>query len=356
LKTDISIDATKFLINGHLTYEGLSYNGRTIEGLLFNSRMAQAIFDDENPATRKHWAYPGTGIWDPDRNTDEFCRHMADYRSFGLLAVTVGLQGGGSVYTKDIYDNYICSAFAPDGSFRQPYFDRLLRVIRAADNLGMVVIVNYFYVRQVSRVPDDKVALDITARTSEWLLRTGYRNIIVDVVNETGNRFKRPLFGPEGVHQLIDCVKSVTQRGRRLLVGASGGGGKELPTGKWLASEDFSMPHGNGCTHGQLRDKLRLLRTFPEYKARPRPILINEDGTILDNLETAIEEYASWGLYSQGYGSHYTDLSCDWKQKPRETNFADLSGFQTLPVNWAINSPEKRAFFDRLKAITGGAR
>jgi hypothetical protein len=354
MSTSISIDAAKFLINGRPTYECLSYKGRTIEGLLFNSRMVQAIFDDENPQTRKHWAYPDTGKWDADRNTDEFCRHLADYRACGLLAVTVGLQGGGSIYSKDIYDNYINSAFAPDGSFKPAYFDRLLRVIKAADELGMIVIANYFYIKQVPRIQDDKTILDIAARTSEWLLNTGYNNIIVDVVNEAATRFKSPLCRPEGIHRLIDCVKAARVNGRRLLVGASTGGGDELPIGKWLASEDFSMPHGNGCTPDHLRSKLRLLRSFDEYKARPRPILINEDGTIIDNLEASVEEYASWGLYSQGYGSGYSDLSCDWKQRPRETKFDDLSGFQTVPVNWAINTPEKRAFFDRLKLITGG--
>jgi hypothetical protein len=355
VKTSIAINGTKFILSDRPTYEGLSYKGRTIEGLLFNSRMVQAIFDDENPATRNCWAYPDTGCWDPDRNTDDFCRHLADYRACGLLAVTVGLQGGGSVFTKDIYENYLNSAFAPDGSFKPAYFDRLLRIIKTADDCGMVVIVNYFYVKQVHRIPDDKTILDITAHTTEWLLNTGYDNIIVDVVNEAGNRFKRPLFGPDGIHQLIDCVKSTTVDGHRLLCGASTGGGKELSMGKWLACEDFSMPHGNGCTPDQLRDKLRLLRTFDEYKARPRPILINEDGTILDNLETAIEEYASWGLYAQGYGSEYSDLSNNWKMQPRETKFDDLSGFQTLPVNWAINAPEKKRFFERLKLITSGA-
>jgi hypothetical protein len=355
MSTSVSIDGTSFLLNSRPTYEGRSYKGRSIEGLLFNSRMVQAIFDDLNPATSKLWAYPDTGTWDADRNTNDFCNHLADYRACGLLAVTVGLQGGGSLFTKDIYDSYINSAFDPDGSFRPTYFDRLLRVISSADEAGMIVIVNYFYIKQVVLIPDDNTILDITARTSEWLLNTGYDNIIVDVVNEAGNRFKRPLFGPDGIHQLIDCVKATTVDGRRLLVGASTGGGNELPQGKWLATEDFSMPHGNGCTPERLAAKLGRLRTCDEYTAHPRPILINEDGTILDNLEIAIEKYASWGFYAQGYGSDYSDLSNNWKMQPRETKFEDLSGFQTVPVNWAINTPEKKRFFERLKLITSGA-
>jgi hypothetical protein len=73
-----------------------AHAGRKIEGLLFNSRMVQAIFDDENPATAAHWRYPDTGFWDADRNTDEFCAMLPVYAQHGVLGVTVGLQGGGS--------------------------------------------------------------------------------------------------------------------------------------------------------------------------------------------------------------------------------------------------------------------
>ncbi|MGQ9488525.1 MAG: hypothetical protein ACUVTY_04385 [Armatimonadota bacterium] len=118
MKTEIFIVGNRFLINGRLTYEGVSYKGMPVGGLLFNSRMVQAISDDECEQTRHLWAYPDTGVWDPDRNTDEFCKMLPVYRSFGLLAVTVGLQGGGSVYTPEAYDRYINSAFTPDGKFK----------------------------------------------------------------------------------------------------------------------------------------------------------------------------------------------------------------------------------------------
>jgi hypothetical protein len=47
--------------------------------LLMNSRMIQGIFDDDNPETAELWKYPATGVWDPDRNTDEFCAQMPEY-------------------------------------------------------------------------------------------------------------------------------------------------------------------------------------------------------------------------------------------------------------------------------------
>ncbi|MGE3819761.1 MAG: hypothetical protein AB7I30_10015, partial [Isosphaeraceae bacterium] len=70
-RTEVSIRGDAFLINGKPTYEGRVWNGRPIEGLLLNSRMVQATFDDLNPETRGRWAYPDTGVWDAERNTRE---------------------------------------------------------------------------------------------------------------------------------------------------------------------------------------------------------------------------------------------------------------------------------------------
>ena len=351
---EIAIDGTKFLINGRPTYEGVTWRGHPVEGLLLNSRMIQAIFDDENPETRDVWAYPDTCKWEPDRNTDEFCAHLPEYRAHGLLAVTVGLQGGGGTFRPEVYDEYVCSAFRPDGSFRQPYFDRLARVLDAADDTDMVVIVNYFYWKQVQRISEDRVLFEIAERVTEWLLQTGHRNILVDVANESAAWWHRPAMEPGNIHEFIELVKGVTRDGRRLLVGSSSGGGDDLPRGRWLESEDFSMPHGNGCTPAELTAKLRRLKETDEYRQRPRPIVVNEDSVFVDNLEAAVAEGCSWGFYCQGYGSDYRDRM-DWTVRGREDRFEDLSGHQTPPINWGINTPVKRAFFDRVRLITGGA-
>ena len=353
MKTEIAIEKTKFLINGTPTYEGVLHRGRSLEGLLFNSRMVQAIFDDECPETRPLWRYPDTGEWDPDRNTREFCAQLPIYRAHGLLAVTVGLQGGGSIYTPNAYTRYINSAYQPDGAFKRPYFDRLLRVLEAADHAGVIVIVNYFYIRSIGRLEGEETIRSITERVTEWLLLTGYRNILVDVVNESTPRWPFPIFHPENVHRLIDIVRSTTVEGRRLLAGVSTSGGRSLPAPQWLAAEDLSLPHGNGNTPEQLKQKLQALKGLEGYQQRPRPIVINEDSIFVENLEAAIEEGASWGFYCQGYGSDYQDRM-NWKTRGRETRYEDLSGFQTVPVNWSINTDDKRAFFDRLRAIVRG--
>lgn len=351
MPTEIHIEGNQFFINNQPTYAGVENQGRRIEGLLFNSRMVQAIFDDANPETARHWAYPDTGIWDARRNVDEFCAALPEYRRHGLLAVTVGLQGGGSVYTPEIYDNYLNTAYLPDGKFNAAYFERLLQVLSAADACGMVVIVNYFYVKQARCLQSESVARQITERVTDWLLQTGYRNILVDVANESADWWQVPHFQPASIHKLIEIVQQTTLDGRRLLAGSSTGGGDDLPFGRWQEIEDFHMPHGNGLKPDALRAKLRRFKAGEAFRQHPKPILINEDSVFVENLEAAVDEYTSWGFYHQGYGSHYKDLM-DWTARPREQRFEDLTGFQTLPVNWTINDPWKRAFFERVKQLT----
>lgn len=352
MPTEIQIDDTRFLLNGRPTYQGVAYQGKPVEGLLFNGRMVQGIFDDENSDTAVHWRYPDTGRWDPERNTAEFCAALPEYRRHGLLAVTVGLQGGGSVYTPEVYDHYVNSAFEPDGTFKPAYFGRLKRVLEATDAVGMVVIVNYFYWRQAARLESEAVIRRVTEEVTDWLLRSGHRNVLVDVMNESGYWATHPILKPDGIDQLIEIAQRVSYDGRRLLVGASSGGGESLPVGRWREIEDVHMPHGNGCTPDELRAKLQRLKASESYRNRPRPIVVNEDAIFVENLEAAVDEYCSWGFYCQGYGSHYRDRM-DWTTQERESQYEDLSGFQTLPVNWGINTAVKREFFDRLQAITG---
>ena len=143
-RTTVSIHGDRFFINGRPTYAGRAYRGMKIEGLLMNNRAVQVIFDDLNPETRGKWAYPDTGIWDPERNTQEFVAALAEWRKHGLLAFTINLQGGSPEgYSKSQpWEN---SAIDADGNLRPAYMQRLARVLDRADELGMVAIVGYFY-------------------------------------------------------------------------------------------------------------------------------------------------------------------------------------------------------------------
>ncbi len=352
MTTEIQIDSVQFLVNGEPTYRGRIHQGRKIEGLLFNSRMVQAIFDDQNPATADRWRYPDTNVWNPDRNTDEFCAMLPEYRRHGLLGVTVGLQGGGSVYLPEVYDHYINSAFDPDGALKPAYSDRLLRVLKAADAAGLVVIINYFYWKQVEKMHGEPAIVRATHEATEWLLQTGYGNILVDVYNEFGDGDK--ITQSARIHELIGAAQEITLNGRRLLVSASTLPPAPLRSGPWEEIVDFYLPHGNDAWARQLRSNLRQIKATPAFQANPRPLLINEDSMYVNNLDAAVDEYASWGFYIQGYGAGGWDHGrYEWTQHGRESTFGALTGYQTVPVNWSINTGLKRAFFNRLADITG---
>ena len=133
-RTTLSIQGSRFLIDGRPTYEGRTWRGKRIEGLLLNSRMVHGIFDDLNPATRSRWAYADTGTWDPERNTREFVAAMPQWRRHGLLCFTINLQGG-SPQGYSAEQPWVNSAFASDGTLRTDYLARLERVIDRADEL-----------------------------------------------------------------------------------------------------------------------------------------------------------------------------------------------------------------------------
>ena len=138
-KTTVSIVGDKFFINGKPTYEGRTWKGKPIEGLMMNSRMVQGVFDDLNPGTVSRWAYPDTGKWDAERNVREFLAAMPAWRAHGLLSFTINFQGGSPEgYSKD--QPWINNAFRADGTLLPEYVARMKRVIDFADDLGMVVV------------------------------------------------------------------------------------------------------------------------------------------------------------------------------------------------------------------------
>ncbi|MHB8898565.1 MAG: hypothetical protein ACYC6Y_07440, partial [Thermoguttaceae bacterium] len=159
--TTVAIAGENFLINGKPTYEGRSWRGKSIEGLLLNSRMVQGIFDDLNPETVGRWAYPDTGKWDPDRNTREFVAAMPSWRAHGLTAFTINLQGGSPTGYSNAQP-WMNSAIAEDGSLREAYLARLTQILDEADRLGMAVILGYFYFGQDERIADDAAVVRAT--------------------------------------------------------------------------------------------------------------------------------------------------------------------------------------------------
>ncbi len=337
-KTIIGIRGEQFLINGKPTYEGRSWKGLRIEGLLLNSRMVQGIFDDQNSETSNLWAYPDTKKWDPGRNTAEFVKNMKTWRDNGLLSFTINMQGGSPQgYSQS--QPWRNSGYNPDGSLKPEYLSRLKLILDRADELGMVPILGLFYFGQDEVLADENAVISAVRNMIGWLFSENYRNVLIEVNNECNIRYDHAILRPERVHELIGLVKSMQKNGYRYYAGTSYGGGF-IPLPNVVLASDFILLHGNGVSNpDEISGMVNKTRKVEGYT--PKPVLFNEDDHFdfekeTNNFVSALKGYASWGFFDfRMKGESYKD------------------GYQSVPVDWGINSARKTGFFNLLKEITG---
>jgi hypothetical protein len=330
-RTVVGIDGPAFTLGGRPTYPG----NQKLQGLLMNARLVQGIFDDANPATRARWAYPDTGRWDPDRNTREFVAAMPSWRAHGLLAFTLNLQGGSPEgYSKK--QPWRNSAFDPAGNLDPAYARRLKLILDRADQLGMVVILGYFYFGQDQLLRDEAAVRRAVTTATRWVLQRGYRNVLVEIANEgDGSAYDHSILQPPRVVELIQLVQATQVQGRRLLVSTSYLGGK-VPGPDVVNAADFVLLHGNGVDDpARLRAMIDQVRRGAGF--RPKPIVVNEDDHFdfdrpVNHMMAAVDGGASWGYFDPGR-SDYRD------------------GFQCPPIDWTISTPRKRAFFAALARL-----
>ena len=344
-KTTVAIDGPSFLINGQPTYKGRTFQGTKIEGLLLNARLVQGIFDDLNPETRHLWKYPHGAEFDADRNTREFLAAMPAWRNQGLLAFTINLEGGSpqGYSSKQPWHN---SAFTDSGDLRPQYTARLEKILDRADELGMVAIVGYFYFGQAPRMKGEEAVLHATDSATDWLLEKGYTNVIVEIANESNHGGYADIIRPRRGDELIRRVQQrskgkVNNPAGRLLVSTSLTGG-QIPNPTLARTADFLLLHGNGVNRpAGITDMVRKTRAVQGYHGQP--ILFNEDDHFdfdkpENNFLAALRAGAGWGYF-------------DYRMKGE--GFED--GYQSVPVDWQIDSPRKRGFFDLLEKVTGPA-
>ncbi len=335
----VSIDGDRFLVDGKPTYPGRYWRGNKVEGLLLNARLVQGVFDDENPETRRFFHYPDTGVWDPDRNTNEFVKAMSVWHEYGLNAFTINMQGGSPTgYGNKTWKN---TGFTAAGDLKQTYLDRLKRILDRAEELKMIVILGYFYFGQDQNVADEAAVIRAVDKLTLWLLENGYGNVLVEINNECDVRsYDHDILKPNRVHELIRRVKQTTRDGRRLLVSTSFKG-RAIPTENVVREADFILLHGNGVKEPPfIKEMVKRTKEVPGY--RGQPIVFNEDDHYdydqdANNFKFAIESYASWG---------YFDF--------RRGNEKDIRiGYQSVPVDWGVNHERKRDFFEYVKEISG---
>jgi hypothetical protein len=338
-KTVVSIEGENFLINGVPTHKNRVWNGIPVEGLLFNARMVQATFDDWNPDTVAFWAYPDTGRWDRERNTTEFVNAMPSWRAHGLDAITVNLQGGNAHGPRE---GWVNSAFDADGELHPAYFNRLRRVIKKADDLGMAVILGLFYFRNDEVLRNEAAVRNAVDRTVDWLHALGARNVLIEIDNECDVlAYDHDILRCDRVHELIDEAKKRGRDGFHFPVSSSTRGGS-IPPPSLIKSADYILLHGNGVDDpGKIGKMVASVRASPGY--RPMPIVFNEDDHYDfdkpdNNFLAATRAHASWGYFDR-----------------RHAGEPFQAGFQSVPVDWKIDHVRKRAFFDLVAGITGAS-
>lgn len=114
-----------------------------------------------------------------------------------------------------------------------------------------------------------------------------------------------------------------------------------MPTENVVAASDYILIHGNGAKEPrQIQELIDSTKRVNGYNGKP--IIINEDDHYnfdqeANNFTTSLKNYVSWEYFDFRF--------------PGETDFKE--GYQSVPVDWRINSNRKKAFFNYVKEITG---
>ena len=290
MKTHLGIQGDRFTINGKLTYAEIPGVNEASLGLLWNQRLVQGVFDDAQDRSR--FDQFKAGVFDPERNTQELIAALPEWYAHGMRAITVCFQGGwpvGHVPVETIENN----PFGADGCSLDPaYACRMDKIIRAADELGMIVIVSLLYWAQANRLTDGRAVMNAVKTGGAFLRDGGYTNVILEVANEYSiSPFKgHPIIHEaEGMAALIAIAREASGG---VPVGCSGGGGEMHR--EVAEASDVVIVHGNGQTRGEYYDFLRKVKDW----AKGKPVLCNEDSPCATRVDVALETGTSWGYYN----------------------------------------------------------
>lgn len=113
-----------------------------------------------------------------DQATNDLINHFDEYNTYGINTVSVFVMGSR-------YGNF--KGYFEDASLNPVYAKRLAKIIEAADDRGMLVIVGCLYWGGSTSKWESwtqKEANQAVANTVKWLSQNNYRNVFVDVDNE----------------------------------------------------------------------------------------------------------------------------------------------------------------------------
>ncbi|TDF91137.1 hypothetical protein [Paenibacillus piri] len=289
--TKIGIQGEKFLVNGKLTYSEIEGSKPSSHGLLMNARFIQGIFDDK--AAPERFARFGQSVYNADKNTDDLIAALPEWYNYGLRAFTVGLQGGGPVFTIEDWTSVHNNPFSADGlTFDPAYEQRLDKLIRAADEIGMVVIVSLFYWSQAIQFRDGLAIRNAVKTACGILKKNKYTNVIIEVANEFDiSLWKRlpHIQQPQSMSYLLELAR---ESSGGMPVGSSLGGG--AINQEVAEASDVILIHANNQTRQEYYNMIKKVRSWGLGK----PIVCNEDSPCIGMMEVAFQTETSWGYYN----------------------------------------------------------
>ena len=347
--TNVSINGDRWLINGEPVLKGTP-----AEGLLVNVRMVNAVFEDAGKAGEDFLPEH----FDPEENTNRFIAQISDYYAHGVRAFTISLQGG-----LPGYEGAVNSAFNADGSLRETYLGRVTRVIRAADEYGVVVILSCFYQRQHSHqyALDGKDAIrNAVENVAQWIVHQEFRNVVLEISNEFGhggyNRWKDGEWvrSVDGQVELVRHAKTIAPD---LLVSTSGMGGGSFPQ-PLAEAADFLLIHFNGTPINLIPERIREARNYG------KPVVCNEDNKIgrmgAEAARVSIKSGAGWGFMHIkknqsapfGFDGANDDAIVYQRLKELTTSGGSIEEIPSEPLSVLITDPLDGDVFDAGEAIT----
>ena len=336
--TDIKIINNKFYINNIMANQGNHYS----EGKLIGVYTDMCSFFDNN-------------LLDVEHNKREFIKNLSIWQDFGVNLITVGFQGPNPFdeYYKKARErdksqniSFNSSALKSDGSLEFDYLENAEEIIRAADHLNYIVLVNILSSSCEDIFEDEFAIINGIFNIIGWILKKNFSNIIVNITDVAHTFYKSSVLTGNGIIKILKSIKEKTKD--KLIIGA---GIKtfvsmsEKNICEYIKLSDFIPIYTNSVINTKsfhntkkMIENIYFFKKIMRDTGRKIPIIMAKGDDLSDrhnsygknNLTEALENGISWCYY-------------------------DRDGFVILKnqsIHWDKNSsPEKINFFETLENI-----
>ncbi|MCI0366080.1 MAG: hypothetical protein L0219_19650, partial [Phycisphaerales bacterium] len=270
-----------------------------------NLRIAQGAFHDE---------WMTEVAFNPEQNTERLIQALDSYRDHGILAIGVSMQGGNPAYERHALikrdrpyklgpgKGALVSAFRSDGSLKDAWMHRILRIQRELDRRGMILNLLYFYQHQDELFEGPQAIDRATVNATDWLIDNNCRNVIIEIANEhDAGTYDHGRYIHNQMGKLIQLARSRFAEKKaqfRLPISASTVGRMNVYEGV-REHADLVIIHGNGRMPEDKRKRVAELAADP---ALPGPIYMNEDNNGRETIRKhlALERASCDAVFASG--------------------------------------------------------